>query len=116
MNDEIAPPSTIQRFLNFVRFWLNVRANVTVVLHNQAQVATANQNMAAHIRRLNARLDYYAHTVPLLGKADAQFRAHERKLMQSAEAEANYAEREKRRAIETPSSVEPERKLAVVSQ
>lgn len=109
MNDTNVPIqlSTFRRVINFVRFWSNLRANVTVVLHNQSQVALANQNMAAHLRRLNARLDYYEHTVPLLGKAGAQFRAHERKLMQSAEAEANYAEREARRAAEGPVAPAP---------
>ena len=93
-----ASPSSLTRILRFVRFWLNVRANVTVVLHNQAQIATALQNLAAHQNRQNARLDYWAHTVPLIGQADAKFRAHERKLINSAEAQSNYEEREKRRS------------------
>lgn len=89
--------STFQRFLNFVRFWYHIRANVTVVLHNEAQIAGALQNTAAHINRLNARLEWYEREVLLIGKAGASFRAHERKEMQSAQAQADYAEREKRR-------------------
>lgn len=120
MNDDTVPPvplSTYRRILNFVRFWLYVRANITVVLANQGAMATALNNAAAHITRLNARLDWYEHQVPLLGKAGASFRAHERNLMQKAEAQVNYAEREKRRATDSEAIPAPSApKLEVVSR
>lgn len=113
--------STFRRIVNFVRFWIHVRANVTVIMANQAAIATALNNSVAHVNRQNARLSWYEHRVPLIAKEYAAFRHHEKKALESVEAQENYAEREKRRAAaETagsfPSEPVPGPKLEVVSR
>ena len=94
----VEQPSTFARIKNWVRFWLNVRANVTVVLSNQGAIAQALANSVAMLNQMNARLHWYEKRVPLIAKEYAAFKHQERKLMMSAQADANYAEREARRA------------------
>jgi hypothetical protein len=93
-------PSTFARIRSFVRFWIHVRANVTVVLANQASMAQALNNSVAHINRLNARVSWYERRVPMIAKEYLAFRHHEQKLIESAAANQDYAEREARRSSE----------------
>ena len=103
--------STTKRILDFIRFWLHVRANVTVVLANQGAIAQAFQSQVAIINQLNARVHWYEKRVPLIAKEYLAFKHHEKKLFESAAAEANYAEREARRAADQQQA----RTLEVVS-
>jgi hypothetical protein len=85
-------------FLVALSFYFQLPIHIKALADNQTRLVGALQAQAAIMNQLNARVNWYEKRVPFIAKEYNAFRHQEKKLLESAQAQIDYEERERRRA------------------
>jgi response regulator RpfG family c-di-GMP phosphodiesterase len=92
------PASAVQRIAAMLRVVVRLPHLVLTIIDNQKKIAEAFNKQTALVHQLGARVNWYEHRVPLIAKEYLTFKHHEKRMIERAQAAANYEQREARRA------------------